>query len=329
MMNIIYASDDNYAPLLTVAMTSVCENNNVPIKFFILDNEIKPKNKSFLKNLEEKYDNVKIIFIELSDLEDRLNLPKFQTEGILSMNITAYSRLFMSLLLPEDIDKVLYLDCDTLVLKSLEELWDINIENFMCAGVEDPAPIALKETIGFKAEDTYINSGVLLINLKKWRENNIVDDFLKFLKEYEGKAFHHDQGIINGVLKGQILKIHPKFNLLGHFDGKKDINTVLKWNGCSYYYDKDTLIEAEQNTVIRHAKVWEFAEEYEKYIEISDVKERQIFSKTRNNTLFGEIYTNMIYSKIGGLLLKIVPSFIAIRIKNFVVRSQLKKLDNS
>ena len=326
MINIVYASDDNYVPFLAVAITSVCENNNVPITIYVLDNNISDKNKQFLKTYEERYEKIVIVFIECSNLEEKLDLSQTQTEGLLSMNITTYSRLFISSLLPDAMEKVLYLDCDALVLDSLEELWSIDVSDYMCAGVDDPAPIPLKESIGLCAEDTYVNAGVLLINLKRWRETNIDFQFLEFLKEYYGKSINHDQGIINGVLKNQILKINPKFNLMAYFYGFKDVKTVLKWNGCTHYYDEELVHEAERKPVIKHCKPWQSPEDYEKYIRLSKIKNKNIFeTQRRTTTKLGLLYEFVIENKVGKFFLRIFPASLAVKLKNYVVKKQISE----
>lgn len=326
MINIVLSSDENFVPYLCVALTSVSINNTEFITFYILENNISEESKLFIKNYEKRFNHITIIFIECSDLENKLKLSKEQIEGFHGINITTYSRLFISKLIPETVDKILYLDCDTITLGSIKELWDMDISNYMCAGSEDPAPIPLKEVIGLNSEDIYINAGVILINLKLWREKNITEDFLKFLSEHYGEYINHDQGVINGVLKNQIMSVHPKYNFMAYFFNDLNPDTVIKWNGCTHYYDRKTMEEARENPVIKHGKPWFAPEDYEKYIKLSEIEYSDVFSITNKKiTKTGEFFEKFKENKMGQKFLDIVPGFIAVNLKNHIVRKQLTK----
>ena len=88
-----------------------------------------------------------------------------------------------------------------MIIDSIEELWNTSIDEYMCAGVQDLMPSVYKEIIGLNKDDFYINSGVLIINLKKWREKNVEEDFYYAMKKYEKIPIHQDQGIINATLR--------------------------------------------------------------------------------------------------------------------------------
>ena len=72
----------------------------------------------------------------------------------------------------------------------------------------------MRLVVGLKYNDRYINSGVILINLKKWREDNLEKKFIDFINKYNGDVPCADQGTINGVCKNKILIIHPKYNTM-------------------------------------------------------------------------------------------------------------------
>jgi len=80
----------------------------------------------------------------------------------------------MSKILPKEIDKILYLDIDTLLIGPIDELWNIDISNSYCAGAKEPK----KET-----DFSYINTGVLLMNLKKIREDKKDDEWIELLNK--------------------------------------------------------------------------------------------------------------------------------------------------
>lgn len=169
------------------------------------------------------------------------------------MSYTTYCRLFISSLLPKNIDKVLYLDCDSIIVNPLNELWNIDVSNYSCGAVVDVANGLdfMKTGINMDKNDTYFNAGVLVINLKYWRDNNIEDKFINFLIKYKKIIKMHDQDIINNVLNNTIKKIHPKFNLMSNFH-ESNCKAVVKYEGMKNYYDISTLKEAQKNPVFVH-----------------------------------------------------------------------------
>ena len=188
MLNIVFASDDNYVPLLGVAITSLIKNNQDDfdkINIFILDDEISENNKKRLEKLVDNPNHI-LIFIKTKKLDDlKINLLHMYKN--LHISFTNYARLFMADLLPKDIDKVIYLDCDGLIVDSLNEVWNANIDDYYCGAVLAGMSDAHKQYLGFKLDDSYFNSGFLLVNLKKWRQDNVEEKFIQFMVENQNK----------------------------------------------------------------------------------------------------------------------------------------------
>jgi lipopolysaccharide biosynthesis glycosyltransferase len=90
-----------------------------------------------------------------------------------------------------------------------------------------------------------------VINLKKWRLDNIEDQFIQFLIDYNGEVVHNDQGIINGVLQGKILIVNPRYNLLSTFYEMSYYN-VKKWYGLDNYYSSEIISYSKDNPVFIH-----------------------------------------------------------------------------
>lgn len=244
---VVYSTDKNYCMHLGISIVSLLENNTEfdDIEIYVIEREIGSNNKKILFNIVNKY-NRKILFIKFSDVESRikLNLSSSKPRSI-------YARLFISNLIPERIEKVLYLDCDTIINKSLCKVWNTDIENYYVAGVQDIVSNKYKSIIGMKENDKYINSGVLLINLKKWRMMDIEERFLDFIELYKGEVPHHDQGVINGVCKGNIFILDPQYNVntncyLFNNDEIKDIYKIKN------YYEKDKVEYGKNNPTILH-----------------------------------------------------------------------------
>lgn len=245
-LNIAYSSDDNYAQHLGVSMISLFENNKIfnEINVYIIESKISPQNKERLENIAKEYGR-HIHFMNFEKYEEKL---KLNMEN--SISISAYSRLFLSQML-RDINKIIYMDCDSVINHRLYELWNIDLEEYYIAGVLDTVGYDTKLRIGLDKSDNYINSGMLLINLKKWREDNIQQKFIEFINYYSGNVFHHDQGVINGVLRDKILVLHPKYNSMTTFY-TMTMENMMKYYKMDKYYSEKEIIEAKNNGVFIH-----------------------------------------------------------------------------
>ncbi|PWW98581.1 glycosyltransferase family 8 protein [Clostridium perfringens] len=244
-LNVAYSTDENYAKHAWISICSLLENNKKfdEINIYIIDNNITEKTKRNFFDLINGYGR-NLIFLKFNDIVKGIdNACPWQN------SLSAYGRLFLGNI--KNIDKILYLDCDTVINGSLEELWSINIEKYYLAGVQDTAGPRLRLVVGLKYNDRYINSGVVLINLKKWREDNLEKNFIDFINKYNGDVPCADQGTINGVCKNKILIIHPKYNTMTpmfSFSAKKSERFFEIGN----YYNDENIKEAVKNPIIIH-----------------------------------------------------------------------------
>lgn len=209
-MNIVYTTNDGFTPQVATCMVSVYENNKDVKDLDIYVVAIK-MNKDYQKKLKEvakKY-NRECHIIELNDIR---GLFDFDVDT-LGWHITVLARLFFDKLLPKSVDKIIYLDGDTICIRSLKELWNTDMKNNVIAGSLSPTKRdrAIKE-LGITSKDPYINAGVLLINLKKWRKDKTGARIIKYYKEHDGHLSANDQDAINGALRSEIKVIKPKFN---------------------------------------------------------------------------------------------------------------------
>lgn len=247
-LNIVYSTDDNYAQHTGVSIISLLDNNRhfLNIEIYIIDNNISAENRDKLVSIVDKY-NRKLIFIDFSEYKNKL---KLNMEW--SISISSYARLFLSDMLPSHIDKVLYYDCDTIIVDKLDEIWDEDISNYFLAGVKDTVNSNIKIAVGMNKNDDYINAGMLLINLKKWRQDNITDKFLGFIEQYNGKVIHHDQGVINGMLNGLIKILPLKFNVMTVFYTMKREEIIKYYNIDGDFYSEYEINEATHSPVYIH-----------------------------------------------------------------------------
>ncbi len=211
-MNVMYAADDNYAEIMGVSILSLLENNRHlgDIHFYIVEDKISQDNIRKLENMIRSY-NRDVVFLKKPNIRGKLGV-ELKT---LRWSDSAYSRLFLKELFGQhhQVDKLLYLDCDTLIVSSLQELWETDINYYLGAACLECMSNLHKRIIGAKKTDNYINTGMLLLNVKKWIENDIETVVSEFIKKYNGKTEYVDQGVINGTVSNQFKLVSPRYNL--------------------------------------------------------------------------------------------------------------------
>lgn len=272
-MNIIYSSDEGYFQHAVASITSLLENNkNNDIKIFYIENKLKKDSIQKLKEIIKQYKQ-KIEFISI----DKICKGKAVNDNF---PIAAFARLFIANYI--DSERALYLDCDTIVMSDITELYNTNFDDCLVAGVQDNVEEIMKNIIGMHSDDRYINSGVLLINLKKWKNENIDEKIIAFLKKYNGKVPHHDQGIINGVCKDRIKILPPQYNFMSQFFIHSSTQMKRLSHSLNFYNDEE-LTYAKKNIVIIHyiekfyGRPWSnycthpMKNQYDNYLQLSNI----------------------------------------------------------
>ena len=214
-MNVVYASNDAYVRHLGTSMCSLFDRNRScqSITVYILSLGLSEDSRAKLEEIAGQYGRG-LVFAEVGDLESRFDFP-VDTGGY---DLSIMSRLFMGELLPDSVKKVLYLDCDTVVAQPLKGLWDGDLEGRIMGAVMEPTIYeAVKDSIGIGRNQPYFNSGVLLVDLEQWRQKKVQSRLLDFWREKGGKLFASDQDVLNGVLKGEIKPLDPRYNFFTNY----------------------------------------------------------------------------------------------------------------
>ena len=159
-MKVLYTCDNNYIWLMGISTISLFENNKEidELEVYLLGKGITYNNKNILSQIGEKYGRSIII----------IDVPEFEIpDSIISARwpLSAFTRLFSGELLPSEIHRILYLDCDTIICGKLDEInnWDTKEKIFW--GVKDCIGSTYKKNIGMKKNKPYVNAGVLIIDL--------------------------------------------------------------------------------------------------------------------------------------------------------------------
>lgn len=301
-IEICMASDDNYAVHMGICIVSIMENNNSNVNIHILNNNISDDNINRLHQLKDKYPNLDYFFYDINEYFSKNDYAQIisnelNDNGFFNLlGISSYSRLFLTDILPDNIDKILYLDADTIVVDGLDDLFSTDISDYYCAGVINMNGRVTKSHYTGKHYATpFINSGVLLINIDKWRKTDFIESAIDLIKDYPDKGYLHDQNIINILSKGEVLLLDPKFNAMSEFYYVK-WERYLKLNSyfgsIEEFYSPGQMKNALANPTIVHflSQMWDrpwikknnliphrvknpFNEEYYHYKELSPWKD--------------------------------------------------------
>ncbi len=222
-----------FSEQLSVLLASIKSSNDSPIKFYILSDYISHENKQKISNTILNC-NITLQFIIESDFVN----PDFKIDKHASL--ANYFRIYLPKFLPPTIDKIIYLDSDTIVLGRLDELWNSDIKNYALAAVEYTNVERIK-ALQLDSQK-YINSGVLVVNLKDWRERNFTEIATDFITRNPQLVKFWDQDAINVLLEQNIKYLDIKWNYCGVFS--KDLNIkILHFVGihkpCSKHYKKN------------------------------------------------------------------------------------------
>ena len=131
-----------------------------------------------------------------------------------TQTITGYACCFMAYILDETVDKILYMEGDSLVLGDLFELCTMDMRDIYACGALDIAAPIVHEKIGFMQHEPYINSGFLYMSLNNIRKANLRPDIIKHIEEVIPFSMHNDQDVVNGVYKEHIRVLPLKYNVL-------------------------------------------------------------------------------------------------------------------
>lgn len=206
---IFFTIDDGYAPFLAVALHSATCNADPARQYraIVLHQGLSEENERRLKALEREHFRIdltpmKANFEALDDrMSNRLRCDYF--------TLTIYFRLFIPAMFPQ-YDKGIYIDSDVVVMEDIGKLFDIDIGDNLIGACNDlsiadmpPLVAYTEQAVGVKKEE-YINSGVLLMNLKALRENDFEGRFLDLLNTYHFDSVAPDQDYLNAICNGRI-----------------------------------------------------------------------------------------------------------------------------
>ncbi len=250
-MNVAYHLTDNYAKISGTSIVSLFENNKDvdEINVYLIENGFTQKTKDKFTELADKYGR-KIFFIPLPDLNGEgydLGLVSIKKKWMFD----SYSRLFLDRLLPEDVNRVIYLDGDVLVLDSLKSLWEMDLQGKCCAACMDCVSESYYKLFKIKTENRYCNSGLILMDLKVWKQKEIGEKVKRHVQKNNGYVFFMEQTVFNVVLQNEIVYLPFKYNVSSLVQ-VLSYEDLMKLRNPLHFYSRKEVEEAKANPTIVH-----------------------------------------------------------------------------
>ena len=232
-MDFLCTIDDGYIEPIKNLLYSIYVNNGGEHRFYFLFINICEENRKEVVEFAKNKCKSEAVFVEY--LNDMLNV--MPAEGAWSKEI--YLRLFAPYVL-NNIDKILYLDGDTIVNGNIRELFFLeNFSNYFVAAIPNDVQESHKLRLGLGEECTYINSGVMLMNLEKIRNVFSIEDIEMLLTKLRKRLVFPDQDFINIVFKDNIKLLDVKYNYMISLSERTDSYPKLKdFKICHYVLAK-------------------------------------------------------------------------------------------
>jgi lipopolysaccharide biosynthesis glycosyltransferase len=218
-LNIVVASDNHYIILLAALIKSI-EANIRPgqkINIYIIEDNVSAASK---KKLQQSINQgiTSLIWKSMNGvIPTGMKMPMDRS----SYPLNIYMRLFIPYFIPQEVEKVLYLDVDMIVQKDITVLFENDLSNYVVGAVLDPRIITFDNSwggilnykeLGFAGDTRYFNTGLILMNTRKWRDQNVTEKIIECIDHNKKHLNYPDQYGLNVVLANQWLELDPLWN---------------------------------------------------------------------------------------------------------------------
>lgn len=251
---IVCAADNQFADALTVMIYSVLKTSSSKnIKLYVLDGGISLLAKNRISTLVNERGN-QIKFLKMDE-----NMFKGYLVSERLTQAIYYRLLIPDLLLGENVQKAIYLDCDLILNADISELWNVELgrnvlaavaeTNEGCRYVSSPRALRLYKELGIPEKNKYFNSGVLVMNLEEWRKRNITAKVCNYLTENCEQVIYHDQDGLNAILWDSWLELPTDWNVMSYLFITEHKHQVINM-------EKETVEQLRRKPKIVHFTGW-------------------------------------------------------------------------
>ncbi|QJF50279.1 glycosyltransferase family 8 protein [Roseobacter ponti] len=223
-VHVAVACDTAYAMPLAVLIASICATaGKAPIVIHIIHPGIDVRLR---KRVERSLTAGDVSISWLPIAPERLEQFSATIAGFDHISIAAYYRLLLPELLPSAMGRVLYLDCDLVVMEDLADLWACSLKGALFAAVPElsvrasraasPEGIYRPACVGMSPDQKLFNSGVMLIDLARWRAEVVAHRCFSYIKAAQSVSRWHDQEALNVVARGDWTALDARWNVTMH-----------------------------------------------------------------------------------------------------------------
>lgn len=258
-MNIATALNRKYVIYTGVMLRSLCMNNRVPVRAFLLHSELTESDIRCLVNSLDGFD-IEIVPLKVNPELFSSRLPRNS-----QWSIETYYRLTLMELLPSDVERLLYIDVDIIINKSLEEVYAIDFEGDEIIATVDSCGKKTWDKFGNKQKEMfspmveqgyqYFNAGFMLLNIAEIRKKHNFSTYLEAIKKWDYQMDAPDQDILNYVHWAKVGYIdcwqYDLFARIAHGEGftyeqVKNNTTVIHYAGTKPWDADNCHFDIEQ-----------------------------------------------------------------------------------
>lgn len=332
---IALSSNNYYSYYLGVTIQSIVDNSDDKYNYdiIVMDGGILASNKNLILSQVKGHSNISVRFYSSKNLQNHSSLGTK-----MHMSVETWYRLYLPFILP-DYEKIIYIDCDLVVNSNLADLYYTKLGDSLCAATIDLPLVGLysdnhfveyfNNELGLKNPKQYLQAGVLLLNLRMFREKYTLDELLELATSKDWRWL--DQDVMN-VLANDTLKILPQnWNVEVNREGKR--MTEIKFCSAELFFN---YMKARENPYIVHysggQKPWaspemDMAEYFWKYARQSAFYELILYRIMNSKS---EAVTNAVYKVVDRRFNTVVPRINSLNEKverqNTEARMKFRKL---
>ena len=250
--NIVYSCSDLYSRLAGISISSLLKNNqNCNFHIWIFDDNISSINKEKLLKTIEIHKSVQLDFVDITPNLQTLKNKACSYNG----GFAPFAKFFISEIKKasdEKLDRVLYIDCDTLIVNSIEELYYFPLGDKPIAISPDCIHRKYNKYIGFSEKKPLCATGIVLFNLELWEKNDCFNRLINHLNNSKIKYPLVDLDLMNIVLENEIVYYPIKYQIITQFLIYSFNSMPFIFNYKENPFTKDEYDEIETNPVIYH-----------------------------------------------------------------------------
>jgi lipopolysaccharide biosynthesis glycosyltransferase len=240
-MVLVVAADDKYAMPMAVTLFSALVNytGKDPLEIYVFDGGISRANQIKVKRCVDRASSQKATLHWVKTDPDKVR----NLESIRWFSQAMYLRLLIPDYLPKNCEKVLYLDSDLIVEDDLAKLWGTRIDDHAIHAVQDPLMPFVTDAYGKKqclrtGADLF-NTGVLLLNLRRFRSERLRDKAFDYIKRMKGRLYLPDQDALNFAANENWGRLHPRWNIpISQITTKGGLWNTISWKRMELMVDK-------------------------------------------------------------------------------------------